>query len=167
MKWKSTIMFLAVLTLNCQNTAQNDQASGGDTPPVTDDLPQPADETVEMSLNGVRHTLVNKLDCKNGGIGIVFFKSATPGDLLPTLFLHATDLAATGNIMINSASNPPAWHMDVDAADGSWVTEATGCAATVVENSATIFELKTVSCGIRRPGATGRVSFRVRCTKGT
>ncbi len=167
MKWMSLIVFSGLLTLNCQNAANSEQDNSGSNPPVADDLPQPANETVEMSLNGVRHTLVEKLDCKNGMNGIGFLKTATPGDSVPTLFLHGADLTATGNVLIKSGSNPVSWHLDIDSADGAWETTTAGCPATVLENSTTIFELKTVGCDIRRTGATGKVSFRVRCTKGT
>ncbi len=163
MKWMSLIAFLGLLALNCQNTEDTSGDTGDGKTPAADDLPQPVNETAEMSLNGVRHTLTNKLNCKSSAAGIGF---TMPGGGNPTLFLHGADLSATGNITIKTGSNPLAWHMDIDP--GPWGTQAAGCSATVVENSA-IFELKVIACDVKNQfGAeTGKVSFRVRCTKGT
>lgn len=164
MKWMSLMLLSCMLAMNCQNTADASGDLGNGNTPVADDLPAPADETAEISLNGVRHTLVHKYDCKGGTTGIGFAKVAF-GE--PTLFLHGVDLNATGNITIRSNTNPLAWHMDVDDVGGTWVTKAAGCSAAVVENTATTFALKAVACPIERASGEGTLSFRLRCTKGT
>lgn len=166
MKWIGIWAISGALLLNCQNVTEGtDNGPGTPTPPAQepDDLPQPALDTVEMSLNGARFTLTNKINgCHPGDIGF-----AIPGGT-PTLFLHGADLAATGNVLIKSGT--PNWHMDIDdnAGGATWGTAAAGCNATVVENAGTTFELKAVGCDIKNQfGAqTGKVSFRVRCTKG-
>jgi hypothetical protein len=130
------------------------------------DLPPPAVDTVEMKLNGVRATLVDKLFCRNGTTGIGF--QHTAGSASPTLFLHVVDLSASGNILINLGTP---WHMDIDDQVGAngitWGATAQGCMATIVESSTTTFELTAQDCAIKNQfgSETGMVSFRVRCTR--
>lgn len=170
MKWMSLILLFSLLALGCQNSADAGGAgdtgdSGGTKQPTPDDLPQPALDTVEMSLNGTRYTLTNKANgCIPGNPGDIGF--SMPGFTSPTLFIHDADLNAQGNVTVRGGAG--AWHMDIDAVTpgGAWLPAGTGCTATVMENTATIFELKTSGCNILQGGVTtGKVSFRVRCRK--
>jgi hypothetical protein len=165
MKWMSLILLSGFLAMGCQNSGDSTGDAGGDKTPVADDLPKPADETAELLLDGVRHTLPVKLDCKNGGVGIAFKKTATTN---PTLNLHDVDLAATGSITVKTGGVTPAWSLDLDDTY-TWGTVAAGCPATVVENTATMFELKAIGCNLKDQNGTttGKASFRLRCTKGS
>ncbi|MBX3721948.1 MAG: hypothetical protein KF713_08920 [Turneriella sp.] len=131
-------------------------------PPAAEELPVPADETAELLLDGVRHTLPVKLDCKTGLLGLGFRKTAMDN---PGIFIHNADLAATGEVTIKTGA---AWSLDLDDAV-TWGTTAAGCKGTVVENTATKFELKVNSCDLERQFGTGsaKASFRLRCTKDT
>ena len=133
-------------------------------------LPAPADNTVEMLLNGQRSTLVEKESCKNGNLGIGFRLSATSPESSRELSLHNVDFTATGTVLITHG-NGGAWHMDLDADVGSgkhnYGTTDAGCNATVVENSATVIELQALDCNLKNQFGTETaiVSFRARCTK--
>lgn len=133
------------------------------TPP--DDLPAPATDTVEMSLNGTRVTLVSKRFCRDGATGIGFEHTAEDPHL-PTLFVHGIDFADPGPVVLTVGG---AWHVDIDDTIGVWGPTDEGCMATVVESSATVYELSAVACEIKNQFGpqTGTVSFRARCTKGT
>lgn len=167
MKWISSILLAGVLVLNCQNSTDVTGDSARDNSPVKEDLPQPALDTAEISLNGQRHTLTNKLSCANGvaGIGLT-----SAGGANPTLFLEDVNFATQGNVTLTS---PGPWRLHFDPIGGGfpWEPQAGGCAATIVENSTTVFEMKASDCKIRIPpgGATnpasGVGSLRVRCTK--
>jgi hypothetical protein len=144
-----------------------DAANDAEAPIV---LPAPADDTVEMLLNGQRSTLVEKESCKNGTLGIGFRLTATSPESSRELSLHNVDFTATGTVLITHG-NGGAWHMDLDADVGSgkhnYGTTDAGCNATVVENSATVMELQALDCNLKNQfgDETAMVSFRVRCTK--
>lgn len=141
-----------------------------DAPIDAAELPAPADDTVEMALNGQRYTLVRKEFCRDGTTGIGFELSDVPPDTTPTLFLHNVDFTAMGTVLIKTGS---AWHMDIDfhraEVNAVFGTTPAGCNAMVVNNTATIIELSAVACSLKNQfgSETATVSFRVRCTKGT
>ncbi len=165
MKWMSLMAFLGLLALNCQNTGDATGDTGGEKTPVVDDLPQPALNTAEISLNGVRHTLTETTACRDGVGGITI---NMPGMQNPFLNIHNISFNVNGEVIIDTMSNPSSWNMDLDA-DRTWGTSAAGCRAIVGENSNAVFELKTIACNIKNQFGpeTGKLSFRLRCTKGT
>jgi hypothetical protein len=132
-------------------------------------FPAPADDTVEMLLDGQRKTLVKKESCKDGTIGIGFELAPSPNSS-PALSLHNVDFTATGTVVITNG-NGGTWHMDLDADVGAgphnYGTTDAGCNATVLENSATVIELQALDCNLKNQfgNETAMVSFRVRCTK--
>jgi hypothetical protein len=167
------VLLAGALLLNCQNATESQNEEPSKPTPKTN-LPKPADETAEMLLGADRYTLQHKFSCRTGagGIGMSLGVDGNGIPTTPALNLHNADLSANGTILINSLSNPQVWNMDLDATVagvfGNWMTTASGCNATVLENT-TIFDLEVSNCNVKRLGGneTSTASFRLRCTKGT
>ncbi len=126
------------------------------------DLPQPALDSANMTLGADAFTLTNKFTCVSGAGGLGF--SLTGGGV-PTLFVHNIDFAAS-SVSVGAGGS----QLDIDVTGGVYGA-ASSCAAKIMENSATVYDLQVKDCALNTQfgaptPATNTVSFRVRCTKG-
>lgn len=129
---------------------------------VPADLPQPTLDTANMTLGGNAFTLTNKLTCVSGAGGLGF---SVAGGGVPTLFVHNIDFSAS-SVSLGAGGS----QLDIDVTGGVYEAAA-ACAAKIMENSATVYDLQVKDCALKTQfgtpsPATTTVSFRARCTKG-
>ena len=166
------LMAMPIAVIVCQNisgTMTEIKLPEPATPPTPihndSDIPAATTNSAEMILGNQRYTLVKKTSCRDGAVGIGLEKSLPPGEHLPSLYVHFADFSATGDILLKTGA--PSWYLELLDVPATWQTIAAGCHATIVENTATIIELKTLNCQLKNFTNTlfTIVSFRVRCSK--
>lgn len=127
-------------------------------------LPQPANNTATFIVSGVSSTLASVESCNAAAVG--FQLSGT--EVVPRFFVVNIDFLIKGQIALVSGGGN--FTLDIDTATGENYQPTATCGATVLESSASIYDIQAKDCAVKdtlqasaRPNAT--ISFRARCNK--
>lgn len=127
-------------------------------------LPQPANNTAMFIFNGTSTTLASVQRCDTTAVGFQF--SGT--EVVPRFFVANIDFSIKGQITLVSGGGN--FTLDIDTATGENYQPTSTCSATILENSASIYDIQAKDCFVKdnlpasaRPNAT--ISFRARCSK--
>ncbi|EMY71127.1 hypothetical protein [Leptospira vanthielii] len=139
-------------------------------PKAEENLPQPAMNTVEITVGDTKYTKTLGV-CRgdlnvNGNDNIM-----VPGNdqTLPLFYLHKVDFTATTNVFLTPQG--PTFIFNIDMPGGGGYDPAVVCETKILENSTTIYDIQVKNCAVDKIfGAvtppTNTISFRARCTKG-
>lgn len=139
-------------------------------PKADENLPQPAINTVEITVGDTKYTKALGV-CRgdlnvNGNDNIM-----VPGNdfTLPLFFLHKVDFTAKSTLFLTPLG--PTFIFNIDMPGGGGYDPISNCETKIIENSTTIYDIQVKNCAVDKiAGAvtppTNTISFRARCTKG-
>ncbi|TGN10610.1 hypothetical protein EHS11_08885 [Leptospira ilyithenensis] len=152
-----------LLTQSTQPTSSTASA------PTEENLPQPAINTVEMTVGETKYVKILGI-CKgnlnvNGNDDVAI----SGNDLvLPSFYLHRVDFTKSTGVSLAALGT---FILNVDMPGGGGYDPVSTCETKILENSATIYDIQVKKCAVDKifgtiTPATNTISFRARCTKG-
>ncbi|WP_411823399.1 hypothetical protein [Leptospira sp. 'Mane'] len=144
------------------------QSTGNTTQTTEENLPQPALNTVEMTVGETKYTKV--LGVCRGNLNVNGNDNISiPGNdfTLPSFYLHKVDFTST-NVSLTPLGT---FILNIDMPGGAGYDPISTCEAKIMENSATIYDIQVKNCAVDKifgaiTPATNAISFRARCAKG-
>lgn len=133
--------------------------------PTNTDLPQPALNSVNLTIGDVKYT--KNIGTCRGNFGVD--DNILQDDVnLPDFSMHKVDFSKTGDVSITAAGN---FVLNVGMPGGGGYDPIISCPVKIMENSNTIYDIQVKDCPvdqIQAPvnPAVNILSFRVRCSKG-
>lgn len=129
------------------------------------DIPQPADDSATLILDGASQSLTDVLGCADGAAGI----SVRAGGNPPVLSILKTTFAA-GSVVLNNQVNFAGDNniLILDLPEGGAGRDPVSTCETKIFENSTVYDIQALNCQLRTPPASAvsnTISFRLRCIK--